>query len=59
MKTWLAARSLHSARIEAAYAAMGHYMGVLALVWTSPLFAAILAWQVIQVASNCAKPIAF
>ena len=59
IKTWLAAPpSLHSARIEAAHAALGHYLSVLALVWTSPLFAAILVWQVTKVASNCAKPIA-
>ena len=49
---------LHIALIVAAYAALGHYLGVFALLWTSPLFAALLAWPVMKVASNCIKPIA-
>ncbi len=52
MKTWLAAPSLHIVLILAAYTALGNYLGVFAVVWSSPLFAALLARPVMRLASS-------
>ncbi len=52
MKQWLGSPSLRIAVAIAAYALVGRYLGVIAFVFASPLFAALIARPLMTLASN-------
>lgn len=52
MKQWLHSPLLQIAVILGGYAWLGHYLGVFAIVWSSPLFAALLARPLMALAST-------